>query len=141
MHSFRLLIPNLAHPGEFWTFNTKCRVILFLIKIPISRNFRCYQFYSIFEEYLYAEQQCNALGGNLASIQNAYANNLLLGKSFTREKSNLLFLEHADDYFTSRNATDFWIGLNDLMVPDQWVWTDNSSTNYLNWAPGLVLFG
>lgn len=37
------------------------------------------------------------------------------------------------------SASDFWLGGDRLIDPDEWTWTDASDWNYSNWAPGLCV--
>uniref|UniRef100_A0A914DGP1 C-type lectin domain-containing protein n=1 Tax=Acrobeloides nanus TaxID=290746 RepID=A0A914DGP1_9BILA len=67
-----------------------------------------------------AEESCQALGGHLTSIVNAYQNSFLLSKI------NVILSRY---YYA-------WIGANTLTYPGTWTWTDNSSWIYSNWASG-----
>ncbi|XP_039267956.2 macrophage mannose receptor 1-like isoform X2 [Styela clava] len=65
-----------------------------------------------------ARDECMALGGNLVSVSNAqqqsYITSMLIGI----------------------NATDMWIGLNDLFGEGSFVWRDGTSYQFTNWKHG-----
>ncbi|VDO71258.1 unnamed protein product [Heligmosomoides polygyrus] len=68
-----------------------------------------------------AEKACKAQKGHLASIHSKEENDFIYGLA----KKSLPKVNH-DDLC--------WIGLR--KSSKGWTWTDGSSTNYTNWAPG-----
>lgn len=63
-----------------------------------------------------AENYCQSLGGRLPSIHFANENDFLRGLVV--------------------GGTHPWIGLNDQAVEGEFVWSDGSPSNYLNWEAG-----
>uniref|UniRef100_A0A914E3D7 C-type lectin domain-containing protein n=1 Tax=Acrobeloides nanus TaxID=290746 RepID=A0A914E3D7_9BILA len=81
----------------------------------------CYKPVGEPKSWVYAQIDCGSQGGNLASVQNAFDNNFLVGLAKTN--------------FGSPSA--FWIGGTSLLNNDSsWSWVDGSKMNYSNWAPG-----
>ncbi|XP_071103799.1 macrophage mannose receptor 1-like isoform X2 [Haliotis cracherodii] len=64
-----------------------------------------------------ARRYCMAKGGDLASIHDVGVNNFLTS------------------LITKRSLGIYWIGLNQLGM-DSYVWSDGSTSNYVNWKPG-----
>uniref|UniRef100_A0A914PVF2 C-type lectin domain-containing protein n=1 Tax=Panagrolaimus davidi TaxID=227884 RepID=A0A914PVF2_9BILA len=81
----------------------------------------CYFFETNATNFPNAELACNSLKGHLVSIHDGFTNAIITGQS--------------GNYFHESTVTDFWIGLNSLMVPGNWSWTDNSSFGFTEWAP------
>jgi hypothetical protein len=65
-----------------------------------------------------AEMYCASQGGHLASIHSSAENDFLCQEvnAFSHDKC--------------------WIGLSDEAVEGDFVWTDATPTDYLDWAPG-----
>uniref|UniRef100_A0A914QI39 C-type lectin domain-containing protein n=1 Tax=Panagrolaimus davidi TaxID=227884 RepID=A0A914QI39_9BILA len=68
-----------------------------------------------------ADAECVGNGQNLVSIHDGFINTVLA--------------QEGSKYFHQSTATDFWIGLTDLMQNKNWTWMDNSIFNFSNWAP------
>ncbi|CAI2352964.1 unnamed protein product [Caenorhabditis sp. 36 PRJEB53466] len=84
---------------------------------------RCYQYFTAPAQFEFAEEQCNLLGGHLASVQNGQENALVQGNAAVA--------------FKKSNYSDYWIGANDLQVSGTWKWTDGSVTfDYQDWQIG-----
>uniref|UniRef100_A0A914DXG4 C-type lectin domain-containing protein n=1 Tax=Acrobeloides nanus TaxID=290746 RepID=A0A914DXG4_9BILA len=67
-----------------------------------------------------AEYDCNEKGGNLASVSDAFQNNLLLGNA------------------SKELTTDsYWIGGSNILLSNgRWAWSDLINFTYSNWASG-----
>ncbi|XP_048449545.1 C-type lectin BML-2-like [Rhincodon typus] len=78
----------------------------------------CYKFVSEEKTWIEAELYCQTLGpeGHLASIH-CEAQNQIIRKSLPVR-------------------TPLWIGLNDIYKEGTYLWTDGSSSNFVNWATG-----
>ena len=59
--------------------------------------------------------------------------NAHLVKIETEEENEELFNETINLNITDPYA---WIGLTDLAVTEEWVWTDGEPAEFTNWAPG-----
>uniref|UniRef100_A0A8C6URS8 C-type lectin domain-containing protein n=1 Tax=Neogobius melanostomus TaxID=47308 RepID=A0A8C6URS8_9GOBI len=72
---------------------------------------RCFKFFNSEKTWTMAEESCNNLGGNLASIhsdeENAFINGLINGPA--------------------------WLGGNDMDQEGVWRWTDGSPWDYTKW--------
>nr|XP_057907639.1 lactose-binding lectin l-2-like [Doryrhamphus excisus] len=77
----------------------------------------CYIFQSEVRTFADAESVCNTLGGNLASIH-SYLENLAVAG---------LIKEGGADYA--------WIGLHDAIKKGNYIWTDGTNVEFLNFAP------
>uniref|UniRef100_A0A914R3K8 C-type lectin domain-containing protein n=1 Tax=Panagrolaimus davidi TaxID=227884 RepID=A0A914R3K8_9BILA len=88
----------------------------------LNDNTLCYSFLSSSTEYLNAEQLCVDLGGHLASIDSAFTDTFLNQK--------------AETSFKNTNASDFWVGANDLSSSGVWTWTDGKPFTFTDWAQG-----
>uniref|UniRef100_A0A8C6UTB4 C-type lectin domain-containing protein n=1 Tax=Neogobius melanostomus TaxID=47308 RepID=A0A8C6UTB4_9GOBI len=75
---------------------------------------RCFKFFNSEKTWTMAEESCNNLGGNLASIhsdeENAFINGLINGPA--------------------------WLGGNDMDQEGVWMWTDGSPWDYTKWWDG-----
>uniref|UniRef100_A0A914PV11 C-type lectin domain-containing protein n=1 Tax=Panagrolaimus davidi TaxID=227884 RepID=A0A914PV11_9BILA len=81
----------------------------------------CYFFETNATNFPNAELACNSLNGHLVSIHDGFTNAIITGQS--------------GNYFHDSTTVDFWIGLNSLINPGNWSWTDNSSLGFHEWAP------
>ncbi|KAM6281329.1 macrophage mannose receptor 1-like [Porphyrio hochstetteri] len=78
---------------------------------------QCYRVFGSSYEYWHtARRICMSLGGNLASIHN--------------EQVQAFLTYHLKDA-----SNDPWIGLNDIISEQNFVWSDGSAVSYTNWAP------
>ncbi|XP_052362478.1 ladderlectin-like [Oncorhynchus keta] len=81
---------------------------------------RCFRFVSIPQSWSDSEQNCLALGGNLASV-----NNLLEYQFMQALTKN-----------TNGHLPDTWIGGFDAVKEGLWMWSDGSRFDYTNWNTG-----
>lgn len=81
---------------------------------------RCIRFVSIPQSWSDSEQNCLALGGNLASV-----NNLLEYQFMQALTKN-----------TNGHLPDTWIGGFDAVKEGLWMWSDGSRFDYTNWNTG-----
>nr|XP_046190127.1 ladderlectin-like [Oncorhynchus gorbuscha] len=81
---------------------------------------RCFRFVSIPQSWSDSEQNCLALGGNLASV-----NNLLEYQFMQALTKN-----------TNGHLPDTWIGGFDAVKEGLWMWSDGSRFDYTNWNIG-----
>uniref|UniRef100_A0AC34FHA5 C-type lectin domain-containing protein n=1 Tax=Panagrolaimus sp. ES5 TaxID=591445 RepID=A0AC34FHA5_9BILA len=61
------------------------------------------------------------MNGHLASIHDGFTNAILTSES--------------SKFFHDSTTVDFWIGLNSLMTPGNWSWTDNTPFDFKDWSP------
>ncbi|XP_060698526.1 C-type lectin Cal-like [Hemiscyllium ocellatum] len=75
----------------------------------------CYKFVLEKRTWIDAELYCRTLapGGHLASIHSEEQNEIIIKNSSP--------------------STNFWIGLNDIYKDGTFLWTDGSSTDFINW--------
>ncbi|XP_049579886.1 galactose-specific lectin nattectin [Syngnathus scovelli] len=73
----------------------------------------CYIYQSDARSFADAESVCNILGGNLVSIHN--------------DLENAFVLELAK---AAGNTAEFWIGLHDNILGDDYIWTDGSINDF-----------
>uniref|UniRef100_A0A914YC54 C-type lectin domain-containing protein n=1 Tax=Panagrolaimus superbus TaxID=310955 RepID=A0A914YC54_9BILA len=85
----------------------------------ISDNTTCYLFQSQKQKFLAAEKLCTQHGGHLTSIHNAF--------------ESVFINEKAQKNFTDSSMNHFWVGLNDLVKSNNWVWTDGSAVDFVEW--------
>ena len=45
------------------------------------------------------------------------------------------FLAETAKFTQNTSISDFWIGLNTLMIPGNWTWMDNSNFDFNKWGP------
>ncbi|KAH7703922.1 Macrophage mannose receptor 1 [Aphelenchoides avenae] len=86
-------------------------------------NSTCYVPGSQFaNDWLFASFDCQAKGGNLPSVPNAFVNAHLssLMRNFT----------HYQDF------KDMWLGGSTNVWPPSFLWTDGSPFDYTNWGSG-----
>ncbi|XP_064613057.1 C-type mannose receptor 2-like isoform X2 [Liolophura sinensis] len=77
---------------------------------------KCVQEFSTNLTQPQAEMDCNARGGNLLSIHTLFEQSVV------------------QEYFTMRSLSkSFWIGLRGDDAKGEFVWTDMSEVNYVNW--------
>jgi hypothetical protein len=88
----------------------------------ITTSTICYSFYSVPQSYADAEQICTDQRGHLVSIDNGF--------------TNVFITEQAQKIYVRLNATNFWIGANDLASPGVWSWTDGKPFSYADWGQG-----
>uniref|UniRef100_A0A914QIJ7 C-type lectin domain-containing protein n=1 Tax=Panagrolaimus davidi TaxID=227884 RepID=A0A914QIJ7_9BILA len=81
----------------------------------------CYFFQSNLTSFPNAEFTCTKMNGNLASIHDGFTNALLAGQ--------------AQNLFHESTVVDFWIGLNALVSPGNFSWTDKTNVDFMDWAP------
>uniref|UniRef100_A0AC35GWE3 C-type lectin domain-containing protein n=1 Tax=Panagrolaimus sp. PS1159 TaxID=55785 RepID=A0AC35GWE3_9BILA len=71
---------------------------------------KCYKAVQLAKKYAEASVICRGINnGQLTSIPNEYVN---------------AYLNVANEFFTPYAETQFWIGANDLKIPNQWAWED-----------------
>nr|XP_028607052.1 macrophage mannose receptor 1-like isoform X1 [Podarcis muralis]XP_028607053.1 macrophage mannose receptor 1-like isoform X1 [Podarcis muralis] len=87
---------------------------------------KCFQFFGLNEEerknWSDARTACRNLGGNLATIPN--------------KATQAFFMVHLESA-----SIDPWIGLNDIIREESFLWTDGSEVYYTNWASGFPSYG
>ncbi|XP_052024416.1 low affinity immunoglobulin epsilon Fc receptor isoform X3 [Apodemus sylvaticus] len=76
---------------------------------------KCYYFGKGSKQWIQARFTCSDLGGRLVSIHS--------------QKEQDFLMQHS-------NKEDSWIGLQDLNMEGEFVWTDGSPLSYSNWNPG-----
>ncbi|XP_041730341.1 ladderlectin-like [Coregonus clupeaformis] len=81
---------------------------------------RCYHYVPLVTTWPKAERKCLLLGGNLASVHSLPQYHFL--QSVIKN--------------SAKKAQRTWIGANDAVMEGLWLWSDGSSFNYQNWAPG-----
>jgi len=84
-------------------------------------NHRCFNFYKPRVTWGNAEKRCQALGGNLASVNSLAEHN---------------FIRHMIRRITVRYDRLSWIGGSDAAQERTWLWSDGLPMKYTNWAPG-----
>ncbi|XP_006822232.1 low affinity immunoglobulin epsilon Fc receptor-like [Saccoglossus kowalevskii] len=82
-----------------------------------------YIFFDDEVDWYQARQNCKNIGGNLATISNQAANDVIVN-----------FLD-ANGFFGSED-TGVWIGLNDIDQENDFQWVDGSTCSYTNWGNG-----
>jgi pimeloyl-ACP methyl ester carboxylesterase len=85
----------------------------------VQGNNMCYKLYSNAMSWQMAENQCMSDGGHLASIHSAFESSAI-GSTAANMNPN----------------ANVWIGLNNMNNPNMFMWTDQTSTTYMNWATG-----
>ncbi|XP_076839321.1 galactose-specific lectin nattectin-like [Brachyhypopomus gauderio] len=81
---------------------------------------QCFKYIAVAKTWLEAEQNCQSLGGNLASVHNKETQNFL--KLFTKRQT--------DRY------TRTWIGLHDGLQNFFWLWSDGTKYVFDAWHSG-----
>uniref|UniRef100_A0A3Q2YLQ8 C-type lectin domain-containing protein n=1 Tax=Hippocampus comes TaxID=109280 RepID=A0A3Q2YLQ8_HIPCM len=84
-------------------------------------NDRCFIFQHDQRTFADAERICNILGGNLASINNALENQVII--EIIREGAGVF--------------EETWIGYHDTLLEGNLVWTDGSSGTFSDFEPGV----
>uniref|UniRef100_A0A914EC79 C-type lectin domain-containing protein n=1 Tax=Acrobeloides nanus TaxID=290746 RepID=A0A914EC79_9BILA len=87
---------------------------------------RCYEFYqSDGTTWKQAQEYCRKIGGDMATIKNAFVNAFLYN----------FFLANSTTSIFPWSPHDAWIGLtaNITNTTCSWVWTDGSRPSYTNW--------
>ncbi|NXT81496.1 MRC1 protein, partial [Zapornia atra] len=83
---------------------------------------QCYKVFGSSYEYWHAARGvCMSFGGDLASIHNEQVQAFLT-------------------YHLKNASNDPWIGLNDIISEQNFVWSDGSAVSYTNWAPDSPKF-
>ena len=80
----------------------------------------CYLFLTESIDWYHANKTCEDMNAHLVKIE-------------TEEENEELFNETINLNITDPYA---WIGLTDLAVTEEWVWTDGEPAEFTNWAPG-----
>lgn len=83
-----------------------------------NSNF-CYKPSADSASWLSANYKCRQLGGELATIDNSFLNQILYGAG----------QDHYGD------SGSFWFGETTMFVPGKWLWADGSNATYTNWGP------
>ncbi|XP_049922623.1 ladderlectin-like isoform X1 [Epinephelus moara] len=78
----------------------------------------CYRYIPTCMTWTRAERNCQALGGNLASVHNFGEYQAI---------QNVI-------YRATRSKRPTWIGGSDAEEDGQWLWSDGTSFNYQNWC-------
>jgi hypothetical protein len=82
----------------------------------------CYLFETYPAQFVTAELHCRIAGGRLASVADLFSNDFIA--------------QAGTEAFSILGTDKFWIGGNDLTVPNQWEWTDKSTWNFTYWEKG-----
>uniref|UniRef100_UPI0037E9C5DB galactose-specific lectin nattectin-like n=1 Tax=Semicossyphus pulcher TaxID=241346 RepID=UPI0037E9C5DB len=82
---------------------------------------RCFIFFGEAKMWIDAEQACNDIGGNLASLHSAAENDFL--RDHTTRVSNNIH-KHT------------WIGGHDAVQEGRWMWSDGTTFKYERWGTG-----
>ncbi|XP_048015681.1 galactose-specific lectin nattectin-like [Megalobrama amblycephala] len=80
-------------------------------------QWRCFKYFSQPANWITAERKCQRLGANLASVHNKLEYNFLLS-------------------LLPPSATKTWVGGHDGVQNGQWLWSDGTMFDYINWCPG-----
>jgi hypothetical protein len=78
----------------------------------------CYQSFISPKSWLRADYECVKLGGRLATIDNAYLNQILYSSGETSFGDN----------------GSFWFGSTTMFELGHWVWADGSDATFTSWA-------
>uniref|UniRef100_A0A8C6SEX0 C-type lectin domain-containing protein n=1 Tax=Neogobius melanostomus TaxID=47308 RepID=A0A8C6SEX0_9GOBI len=81
---------------------------------------RCFKFFNTKATWTVAEKSCQSHGANLASIHSTEENTFIVA-----------LINQA----TGENRRT-WIGAQDAIQEGQWMWSDGSVWDYLNWRTG-----
>lgn len=81
---------------------------------------RCLKFVSIQQSWADSEQNCLALGGNLASVHNLLEYRFM--QALTKD--------------TNGHLPDTWVGGFDAVKEGLWMWSDGSRFDYTHWNTG-----
>ncbi|XP_053199127.1 C-type mannose receptor 2-like [Scomber japonicus] len=81
---------------------------------------RCFRYMSTPKRWARAEQHCQRLGGNLASIHSP--------KQYRKTQAMISSL--------TRRTVGLWIGGSDAQEEKTWLWSDGKEFKYENWCPG-----
>ncbi|XP_061679275.1 galactose-specific lectin nattectin-like [Syngnathoides biaculeatus] len=85
-------------------------------------NSKCYIYQSDPRIFADAEDVCNIIGGNLVSIRDDLENTFVLE----------LALEGGND-------GEYWIGYNDNLEPDTFIWTDGTMPGFENYKTSTIV--
>uniref|UniRef100_A0A674APG7 Ladderlectin-like n=1 Tax=Salmo trutta TaxID=8032 RepID=A0A674APG7_SALTR len=78
---------------------------------------RCFKFVSIPQSWADSEQNCLALGGNLASVRNLLEYQFM--QALTKD--------------TNGHLPDTWVGGFDAVKEGLWMWSDGTRFDYTHW--------
>lgn len=79
----------------------------------------CYYFSTGFIPWISADYKCRQMGGQLATIDSSFLNQILLGAGEA-------------NYGQDGN---FWFGKTTMFLSGQWLWADASNSTYSSWGP------
>ncbi|PIK55337.1 Alpha-N-acetylgalactosamine-specific lectin [Apostichopus japonicus] len=88
----------------------------------------CYRYFGFPRRYVVAEYFCNqfsSCSGDLAHLA-----------SSETEKENDFLYRYIESLSAELPPEAAWIGLNDIAVEGEYVWTDNSVSPFRSWATG-----
>nr|XP_039270230.1 uncharacterized protein LOC120344952 [Styela clava] len=112
-------LPPPTLPAPQGTESTECGTDVLWIKFTASDGIdKCYHFETA-EPHSWpnAEKSCAEMGGHLVSMHSIEEKSFVLSR------------------IASSGFEQHWIGLRDVAL-QQWAWSDGSTLNYVNWAPG-----
>ncbi|XP_051916286.1 lithostathine-1-beta-like isoform X2 [Hippocampus zosterae] len=120
LHSLFLLCGISGLLTGVWAFPSKISNGLFCPKGWTLLDCNCYVYQEEQRTFADAEAVCNILGGNLVSIhsglENAVVQQLIVAGT--------------------NNDNEAWIGLHDSILNDDYIWTDGTVADFLNFATG-----
>uniref|UniRef100_A0A914NYG6 C-type lectin domain-containing protein n=1 Tax=Panagrolaimus davidi TaxID=227884 RepID=A0A914NYG6_9BILA len=82
----------------------------------------CYLFQTNATNFALATSYCQSLGGNFVSIHDGFTNTFIG--------------QQAQSIFHESTVSDFWIGLTNFEPTKWWIWVDNSTFDFTEWASG-----